>query len=212
MDLSPDSSVLPKIGHIMDACRRAQTITTQIVAYTGHMQLTLGSVELSDLIGRMTPLLDASICKEITLHCNLAADLPPINVDAGQIRQMVISLFTNAIEAIGERAGHIIIRTGVMEANADFLDEPQIEKNLREGPYVTLEIKDDGCGVDENVRARMFDPFFSTKFLGRWLGLPAVLGIVRRHGGFIKVHSEPGTGAAFLIGFPVTRQDSGNAT
>ena len=212
MGLSPDSSALPKTGHIIDACRRAQSITTQIVAYTGHMALTLGPVELSELISRMAPLLEASICEEITLNFNLAADLPLINVDAGQIRQMVISLFTNSVEAIGERSGHIIIRTGVMEADEDFLDEPQIEKNLQKGPYVTLEIEDDGCGMDENARVRMFDPFFSTKFLGRGLGLPAVLGIVRRHGGFIKAHSEPGSGAAFLVGFPVIRLDGEDAS
>jgi PAS domain S-box-containing protein len=208
MGLSPDSSILPKIGHIIDACRRAQTITTQVVAYTGHMRLTLGPEELSELISGMAPLLEASIREEITLDCNLAPDLPLINVDAGQIRQMLISLFTNAVEAIGEKPGHIFMKTGVMEADADFLNEPQIEKELQEGRYVTLEIKDDGCGMDENVKTRMFDPFFSTKFLGRGLGLPAVLGIVRRHGGFIKARSEPGSGAAFLVGFPVIKQNS----
>jgi two-component system, cell cycle sensor histidine kinase and response regulator CckA len=212
MGLSPDSSILPKIEHIIDACRRAQTITTQVVAYTGHMRLTLGPEELSEFISGMAPLLEASIREEITLDCNLAADLPLINVDAGQIRQMVISLFTNAFEAIGERSGHIIMKTGVMEADADFLNEPQIEKELQVGRYVTLEIKDDGCGMDENVRARIFDPFFSTKFLGRGLGLPAVLGIVRRHGGFIKARSEPGSGAAFLVGFPAIKQDSENTS
>jgi signal transduction histidine kinase len=153
----------------------------------------------------MAPLLEASIPETTTLHCNLAPNLPSINVDAGQVQQMVISLFTNAVEAIGEKLGHIWITTGIMQADAEFLDEPHIAKDLRAGPYVTLEIKDDGCGMDETVRARMFDPFFSTKFVGRGLGLPAVLGIVRQQDGFIKVHSEPGAGTAFLVGFPVIR-------
>lgn len=200
---TPDSPVLSRLVHIVDACRRAQTITDQITAYMGHMPLSLGSLELSELLSGMAPLLEAGIPEAITLYYDLAPNLPSISVDAGQVRQMVISLFTNAVEAIGERPGQIWITTGIMQADPEFLDEPHIAKDLRAGPYVTLEIKDDGCGMDETVRANMFDPFFSTKFLGRGLGLPAVLGIVRQQDGFIKVHSEPGAGTTFLIGFPV---------
>jgi two-component system, cell cycle sensor histidine kinase and response regulator CckA len=208
MGMASDSSVRPRIGHILEACRRAQTITTQITAYMGHMPLTLGSLGLSELISHMAPLLEATIPETITLHYDLAADLPPITGDIGQVRQIVISLFTNAGEAIGEKPGHVSITTGVRQADAGFFDEPHLAIDLRAGLYVTLEIKDDGCGMDEMVKARMFDPFFSTKFLGRGLGLPALLGIVRRHDGFIKFHSEPGAGAAFLIGFPVTGTNS----
>jgi two-component system, cell cycle sensor histidine kinase and response regulator CckA len=203
LGLASDSTARPRIERILEACRRARTITTQITAYTGHMPLTLDSLELSDLISRMAPLLDATIPETIALHYNLAADLPHIAGDIGQVQQMVISLFTNAFEAIGEGRGQVSITTGVREADAEFFDEPHLPKDLRTGLYVTLEIKDDGCGMDETVKARMFDPFFSTKFLGRGLGLPAVLGIVLRHDGFIKFHSEPGAGAAFLIGFPI---------
>jgi len=203
MGLAPDSPALPRLNHIIQACRRAQTITDQIMTYMGHMPISLGSLDLSELLSRMTPLLEAGIPETIVLHFDLAANLPSISVDAGQVWQMVISLFTNAVEAIGERPGHIWITTGIMQADPEFLAEPHIAKDLRAGPYVTLEIKDDGCGMDETVKANMFDPFFSTKFLGRGLGLPAVLGIVRQQCGFIKVRSEPGAGAAFVIGFPV---------
>jgi PAS domain S-box-containing protein len=207
MGLASDSSVRPRIAHIVEACRRAQTITTQITAYMGHMPLSLGSLGLSELIGRMAPLLEATIPETIALHYHLASDLPRIAVDIGQVRQIVISLFTNAVEAIGERPGQIVITTGLKQADVEFFDEPHLARDLRAGPYVTLEINDDGCGMDETAKARMFDPFFSTKFLGRGLGLPAVLGIVRRHDGFVKVHSEPGAGATFLIGFPVVGPD-----
>lgn len=205
MGLAPDSPVLPRLGHIVDACRRAQTITDQIMAYMGHMPLSLGPLSISDLIGLMAPLLEVGIPERLTLQYDLAVNLPSISVDAGQVRQMVMSLFTNAVEAIGEKPGQIRITTGIMQADPEFFDEPHMAKDLRAGPYVTIEIKDDGGGMDETVRARMFDPFFSTKFLGRGLGLPAVLGIVRQQEGFIKVHSEPGAGAAFLVGFPVMK-------
>lgn len=201
-ELPPGAYVLHRVRQIIDACVRAQTITTQIVAYTGHMPLSLGLLELSGLVNQMAPLLEASIPHGITLHYNLATNLPPIDADAGQVRQMIMSLFTNAVEAIGEKPGCVAIGTGLTKVSEDFYDEPHLAKNLREGPYVTLEIMDDGCGMDETMRARIFDPFFSTKFLARGLGLPAVLGIVSRHGGFVKVHSEPGSGSTFSIGFP----------
>ncbi len=201
-ELSPGASVLHRVRQIIDACVRAQTITNQIVAYTGHMPLSLGLLELSGLVKQMAPLLEASIPPGIALHYNLSASLPSINVDAGQVRQMILSLFTNAVEAIGENPGCVTIGTGLTKAGADFFDEPHLARDLHEGPYVTLELTDDGCGMDETIRTRIFDPFFSTKFLGRGLGLPAVLGIVSRHGGFVKVRSEPGTGSTFLIGFP----------
>lgn len=207
MGLASDSSVRPRVGRILEACQRAQTITTQITAYMGHMPLTLDSLGLSELISRMAPLLEATMPETITLRYSLAVDLPNITADIGQVRQIVISLFTNAVEAIGERPGQISITTGIRNTDAEFSDELHFARDLQAGPYVTLEMKDNGCGMDETVRARIFDPFFSTKFLGRGLGLPAVLGIVRRHDGFIKVHSEPGAGAAFLIGFPVGGTD-----
>jgi two-component system cell cycle sensor histidine kinase/response regulator CckA len=90
----------------------------------------------------------------------------------------------------------------VMDPDTDLSGEPYLAETRRDVPYVTLEVRDDGCGMDENTRAGIFEPFFSTKFLGRGLGLPAVLGIVKRHKGFIKVVSKPGEGSAFLIGFP----------
>lgn len=202
-ELPPGASVLHRVRQIIDACVRAQNITNQIVAYTGHMPLSLGLLELSGLVNQMAPLLEASIPQGITLCYNLAASLPSINVDAGQVRQMIMSLFTNAVEAIGENPGCVTIGTSLTKATTtDFFDEPHLARNLQGGPYVTLEITDDGCGMDETIRARIFDPFFSTKFLGRGLGLPAVLGIVSRHGGFVKVRSELGTGSTFLIGFP----------
>lgn len=207
MGLAPESPLQPRIGRILEACRRAETITAQITAYMGHMPLSLDSVELSELIKRMAPLLEATMPETVTLHYSLAADLPPVTADIGQVRQIVISLFANAVEAIGEKPGRISIITGTRNTDAEFSDELHFARDLQAGPYVTLEMKDDGCGMDETVRARMFDPFFSTKFLGRGLGLPAVLGIVRRHNGFIKVHSDPGAGTAFLIGFPVGGSD-----
>jgi signal transduction histidine kinase len=190
------------IEQIIIACQRAQKITSQIVAYTGHMPLRLEPLELSELVRGMAPLIEAGLSDKITLEYHLSSDLPIVNADSNQIRQVVINLLTNALEAIGDTAGTITVSTGVLTAGADLSGEVFLKENQRDGTWATLEIRDDGCGMDENTRNRMFDPFFSTKFLGRGLGLPAVLGIVRRHQGFIRVLSEPGKGTAFLLGFP----------
>ena len=192
----------PMIEQIIIACQRAQKITSQIVAYTGHMPLRLEPLELSELVRGMAPLIEAGLSDKITLEYHLSSDLPIVNADSNQIRQVVINLLTNALEAIGDTAGTITVSTGVLTAGADLSGEVFLKENQRDGTWATLEIRDDGCGMDENTRNRMFDPFFSTKFLGRGLGLPAVLGIVRRHQGFIRVLSEPGKGTAFLLGFP----------
>jgi PAS domain S-box-containing protein len=202
LELLSESPQQHMVEQIINACQRAQNITTQIVAYTGHIRLNLGPLNLSELIRGMEPLLDAGLSENTTIGYHLPADLLLVNADSNQIRQVVINLVTNAQEAIGDDPGTITVSTGVMAADAGFSDEPYLGGNIRGGLYLTLEVRDDGCGMDDNTRARMFDPFFSTKFLGRGLGLPAVLGIVRRHEGFIKVNSGLGTGTAILVGFP----------
>jgi len=112
-----------------------------------------------------------------------------------------MNLLTNAAEAVGERAGHIRIRTGLVRPEAT-PGVHRIGEELPPGPAVMVEVQDDGCGMDADTRARMFDPFFSTKFTGRGLGLAAALGIVRAHGGAIEIDTAPGQGTRFRVIFP----------
>jgi two-component system cell cycle sensor histidine kinase/response regulator CckA len=205
-ELALESPEQPQVEQIINACQRAQNITTQIVAYTGHMHLSLGSFNLSELIAEMAPLIEIGLSEKIDIEYRLPMDLPHANVDSNQIRQVLINLVTNSVEAIGNSSGKITVSTGVTEAEMDLPGETYLLGNDLRGPYITLEIRDNGCGMDDNTKARMFDPFFSTKFLGRGLGLPAVLGIVRRHQGFIKVISEVGRGTAIIVGFPRTEK------
>jgi two-component system, cell cycle sensor histidine kinase and response regulator CckA len=204
LELPSESPQQHMVEEIIKACQRAQNITTQIVAYTGHIRLNLGPLNLSELIKGMEPLLDVGLSENTTIDYHLPADHPLVNADSNQIRQVIINLVTNAQEAIGDGPGTITVSTGVMAVDTGLSDEPYFVGNIRAGLYLTLEVRDDGCGMDDNTKARMFDPFFSTKFLGRGLGLPAVLGIVRRHEGFIKVNSGLGMGTAILVGFPAT--------
>jgi signal transduction histidine kinase len=135
---------------------------------------------------------------------NLELDPAPLEIqaDASQIEQVLRNLVLNASEAIGEGGGTITIRTRRPLAGRAALAEAHSPPDVAENGYAVLDVVDTGHGMDEAIRARIFDPFFSTKFTGRGLGLAAVLGIVRGHGGAIRVESEPGRGSTFTVLLP----------
>ncbi|MEQ8225292.1 MAG: response regulator, partial [Candidatus Eremiobacterota bacterium] len=135
-------------------------------------------------------------------------ELPFIEGDATQLRQVIMNLIINASDAIGEYSGVISLNTGIMYCDHTYLSESYINENLPEGYYVYLEVADTGCGMTRDIQNKIFDPFFTTKFTGRGLGLAAVLGIVRSHHGTIKIYSEPGRGTNFRVLFPVSNIDS----
>ena len=129
----------------------------------------------------MAQLLVSSISKKARLKYNFCSDLPCIEADSTQIRQVVMNLIVNASEALEDREGTIEISTGVVDCSREELDGMYLGETLDDGNYVYLCVKDDGCGMDESTLNRIFDPFFSTKFTGRGLGLAAALRIVRGH-------------------------------
>ena len=129
-------------------------------------------------------------------------DLPPVEGDAAQLRQVVMNLVTNAAEAIEERPGTIIVRTGLMRAEPGFFRTTVLREDLPAGGYAYLEVEDTGPGMTPETQARIFEPFFTTKFSGRGLGLAALLGIVRSHRGAVRVTSEPGRGTTIRIVLP----------
>jgi len=118
----------------------------------------------------------------------------------------VMSLITNAWEALGDGPGSITVSTGIADLSQDDLSKTYLKESLPAGQYVCLEVSDTGCGMGEEVLKRAFDPFFTTKFTGRGLGLSAVLGIVRGHRGAIQLHSEVGRGTTISILFPVSQK------
>jgi CheY-like chemotaxis protein len=146
------------------------------------------------------------VAEECRLEVDLAADLPAVAGDPGQIRQVVLNLVTNAFEALSGEAGTIAIRTGVFDASRAYLTDAIGTPDPAPGPRVFLEVSDTGAGLDEETKARIFDPFFTTKFSGRGLGLAALLGIVRRHEGNIKIKSRLGVGTTFRVFLPPGRE------
>jgi CheY-like chemotaxis protein len=115
-----------------------------------------------------------------------------------------MNLITNAAEAIGENAGVISLTTGVEDFDAAYLTMSWLSEKPPAGRFAFVEVSDTGCGMDEETTQRLFDPFFSTKFAGRGLGMSAVLGIVRGHGGAIVLRSAIGCGSTIRVLFPAS--------
>jgi len=202
MDLSPVSPVRNSLSEIKKASLRAAELAKQMLAYSGKGRFVVEPLDLSELVEEMTHMLQASISKKAVLKFHFADALPAIQADATQIRQVVMNLITNASEAICDRGGFISITTGVMQVDRQYLRETYLDENLPTGTYVMLEVADSGCGMDAETQARIFDPFFTTKFTGRGLGMAAVMGIVRGHGGAIKIYSEVGKGTTMKVLIP----------
>ena len=130
-----------------------------------------------------------------------------IEGDAGQLHQLVMNLVINGAEAIGpDQNGILLVTTGVQDVDDAYLKTAFSPVEIQPGKYVTLEVHDTGCGMDEGTIQRIFDPFFTTKFTGRGLGLAAVQGIVRGHRGALKVYSTPGRGTTFKVLLPCSDQ------
>ena len=188
---------------IQTSAERASQLTQQMLAYAGRGRFYVEPVNLSDLIRELLPMLTASIPKQVETRLALHSDLPLIDADRSQIRQLAMNLIINAAEAIEGRHGLVQISTNVGEIDETALSASEAAEDARPGPHVILTVTDNGAGIDETTRRKIFDPFFSTKFTGRGLGLAAVLGIIRGHKGGIQVISAPAGGSTFRVFFPV---------
>lgn len=198
----PHSSVRENLTEIMGATRRAADLCREMLVYAGKATITVERVGLKELVQEMATLLETAIAKKASLTLELESGLPPIEADRSQIRQIVLNLILNASEAIGDRGGAITVSAGATRCGGEDLRKTDLHDELAPGPYVYLEVSDTGTGMDAETLSRIFEPFFSTRFTGRGLGLAAVLGIVRAHKGAVKVWSEPGKGTTFKILFP----------
>jgi two-component system cell cycle sensor histidine kinase/response regulator CckA len=202
MELPPESPARQTVLAIETAAQRAAELTRQMLAYSGKGKFVIEQLNLSRVVEEMAHLLEISVSKRAVLKYRFAPDLPAIEGDATQLRQVIMNLITNASDAIGDRSGVISVSTGLIDADAAYLKTAYMDDDLPEGQYVYLEVADTGIGMDAETAARIFDPFFTTKFTGRGLGLAAVLGIVRSHRGAIKLSTAPGRGTTFTILFP----------
>jgi PAS domain S-box-containing protein len=203
MELAPEASEQrPSIERIRAAAGRASELTNQLLAYSGKGRFVVELVDLGGLIQDMDALLEVSVSPMISVRYDLAAAAPPVLGDMAQLRQLVVNLVTNAAEAIGDRSGEISISLRPSWMQTSYASDFSLNETLPPGAYTSIVVKDTGEGMDAQTRKRIFDPFFTTKFPGRGLGLAAVMGIVRGHGGAVKVYSEPGHGTTFEVLLP----------
>lgn len=206
MRIGNESPVAENLRRIEQAAARAADLAKQMLAYSGKGKFVVEHMDLNRLLEEMRHMLEISISKKTVLRFNPAPALPMLEADATQMRQIIMNLVINASEAIGDKSGVITLSTCCMMCDKNYLKNILHDESLMEGAYVCLEITDTGCGMDRDTLARIYDPFFTTKFTGRGLGMAAVLGIVRGHKGGIKIYSEPGMGSAFKIFLPASNR------
>ena len=202
--LPPDDPVRDNVAAIEKTARRAAELTEQMLAYSGRGQFVVQPVQLSDLVQETADLLTILVSKKAVLRYEFASDLPMVDADRAQLRQVAMNLIVNASEALGDAPGTVTIRTGALYCDQPYLSANATAEVVPDGEYVFLEVTDTGIGMTPEIQSRVFDPFFTTKFTGRGLGLPVVLGIVRGHRGAILLSSKPNRGTAVRVLFPAT--------
>jgi two-component system, cell cycle sensor histidine kinase and response regulator CckA len=193
------------LREIEQAAQRAAELTRQLLAYAGKGRYVIEQTDVTRTIDDMSVLLRSAIARNTTLEFDLAPSLPRIEADLGQFRQVVMTLVTNGSDALGERQGTVRLVTGSETISEAYLRECAPGTVALPGEYVFVEVRDTGSGMDAETRHRMFEPFFSTKFTGRGLGLAATMGIMRAHRGAIRVSSEPGVGTSVKLLFPISQ-------
>jgi PAS domain S-box-containing protein len=202
-DAPADSPLHESLTPLLLAARRAAELTRQMLAYAGRGSLRTALLDLNGLIAGLVPLLRAALPRTVTLITQLAPELAPVWGDDTQLQQVVMNLVINGGEAIDSAAGTVTITTTERVVPAESLADYRFGSEQPAGRYVQLTVADSGSGMEPATRERIFDPFFSTKFAGRGLGLAAVLGIVRAHHGALRVDSLPGRGTTFTLLLPV---------
>jgi two-component system cell cycle sensor histidine kinase/response regulator CckA len=192
------------VDRVILAGKRAAELTYQMLAYSGKGKFKSKVLNVAESIREIADLLHVSLSKKARIHYDFADNLPTVEADPAQLSQVVLNLVTNANEALGGSSGEIHVRAYPLDADEAFLAGCVGGQRIDPGSFVCIEIRDTGCGMDEQTRERIFEPFYTTKFTGRGLGLSAVLGIVHSHRGAIRIESAPRKGTSALVLLPAT--------
>ena len=206
--LPKESPVHTYLKRVEKAAQRAAELTNQMLAYSGRGTFVVRPLHLDKLAREIVELARVGISKKINFQYNFEGTLPPVMGDVSQMHQVMMNVITNAAEAIGEEVGTITVGACLATLAESSLSKVYFHADPTPGDYVRLTVSDTGCGMDAEQKTKIFDPFYSTKFAGRGLGLAALLGIVRGHKGAVSVYSEPGRGTVFKLYFPVLKQEA----
>jgi PAS domain S-box-containing protein len=197
LEEEPEDNRDRRMKRIRTAAEHAEALTDPMLTYAGRSISDFRPLDLSQLVVDTRDLLSASATSKCQLLLDLSEEATVIHGDETQLRQVLLNLVTNAAEAFGEAGGTLHVRTARRWMSAPELLEGLGAGEPREGNWILLEVSDDGPGMEDAVRRRIFEPFYTTKASGRGLGLAAVLGIASAHNGVLKLDSAPGQGTTF---------------
>ncbi len=206
-DLPDDAENRENLFQAFEAGRKAAEVSLQMLGYLGHISGTQTAINLSDVCRQILAFLQSALPNGVTLNVDFPDSGPFVHADAGQIQQVLTNLFTNAQESLPDNQGiigliiHTVSQEDIPASNRFPLDwQPQ------DIPYACLEVSDTGCGISSEDIGKIVDPFFSTKFTGRGMGLSVTMGILKAHNGSITVYSEPESGTVFRVYLPVSTE------
>jgi PAS domain S-box-containing protein len=202
--LGSDSHLWPELCEAEGAAKRAADLIRQMLAYAGQGRYLVQDVNVNDLLVQSAQMLTIPTSGSVAIRYELSSQVPPFRADPGQLGQVFNNLILNSIEAIDGNPGTITLKTSTVCIDHDYIGKNQMDEEILPGQYVLVEVSDTGCGMPPEVQEKVFDPFFSTKFAGRGLGMSAVLGIVHAYKGGISIESKAGFGTKIRVFFPLT--------
>jgi signal transduction histidine kinase len=185
---------------------RSAQLSGQMRTYTCDTFYNSVELDLNGLLNKNLNQLKSSLPKNVTLNKEIYQEIEPIKGDPDQIQRLAMNILVNAAEAIGDQDGEVRLSTGVMDCDEAYLRRSRLEELPEPGRFVFLEVRDTGCGMDSGTHDKLLDPFFTTKFWGRGIGMAEVRGIVKGHRGAIIVDSEVGKGTTINVLFPAFKE------
>lgn len=204
--LEPESELEPLLTASLQSARKAADLTHHMLDYAGQGRFVDETIQVNTIIRESESMVESMISGNAKLKFELTEDIPTLYADPSQIQQLIINILVNAAEAQDKRKGNITLTTGVQHVTAEDLKDSVLREKANPGLFVHIKVTDTGCGMDEETKSKVFDPFFSTKFTGRGLGMSAVMGIVRRYHGAIMLESRLNEGTTVTVLFPVKQK------
>lgn len=200
--VDPASPAKECVADIQAAAKQASELARQMLAYSGRGATVTQPLDLSALVSQMSGLLRSWVPDSVELVTSLEDGLPQVMGDPNQVKQVVMNLITNAVEAIDHDGGRVRLTSGSVVLDTAYISQMTLSGNLSLGLHVYFEVQDNGSGMDASTISAMFDPFFTTKESGHGLGLAATQGVLRSHKAGIQVYSELGRGSTIKLLFP----------
>ncbi|MCS7164529.1 MAG: ATP-binding protein, partial [Thermodesulfovibrio sp.] len=198
LKLSENEPLKRYLENILFSAEKAEKLIQQMLAFCRKQILDLRVININDLIRSMEEMIKRMIGEDIVLSLNLSKDIGLVKADLHQIENAIVNLLVNARDAMPQ-GGILTVETANVEIDEEFAKK---HPDVKAGKYVMLSITDTGVGISDEIKDRIFEPFFSTKEDGTGLGLSTVYGIVKQHNGHILVKSKPMKGSTFTIYLP----------